>query len=60
MHTEMMDHLSWVAYEERLRDPDAIVLLPVGALEQYGPQRPGCHRPACCRRRAARLRKKAG
>lgn len=40
MHTEMMDHLSWVAYEERLRNPDAIVLLPVGALEQHGPHLP--------------------
>jgi creatinine amidohydrolase len=40
MHTEMMDHLSWVAYEERLRDPNAIVLLPVGALEQHGPHLP--------------------
>ena len=36
----MMDHLSWVAYEERLRDPEAIVLLPVGALEQHGPHLP--------------------
>lgn len=40
MQSEMMDHLSWVAYEERLRDPNAIVLLPVGALEQHGPHLP--------------------
>ena len=40
MHSELMDHLSWVAYEERLRDPNAIVLLPVGALEQHGPHLP--------------------
>jgi creatinine amidohydrolase len=36
----MMDHLSWAAYEKRLRDPEAIVLLPVGALEQHGPHLP--------------------
>ncbi len=40
MQIEMMDHLSWVAYEERLQDPNAIVLLPVGALEQHGPHLP--------------------
>lgn len=36
----MMDHLSWIDYEERVRDPKAIVLLPVGALEQHGPHLP--------------------
>jgi len=40
MPTSQMDHLSWVAYEERLRDPHAIVFLPVGALEQHGPHLP--------------------
>ena len=40
MHDEQMDHLSWVAYEECLRDPRTIVLLPVGALEQHGPHLP--------------------
>lgn len=38
--TMMMDHMSWIAYEQRLRDPAAIVLLPVGALEQHGPHLP--------------------
>lgn len=36
----MMDHLSWVAYDQRIRAPGAIVLLPVGALEQHGPHLP--------------------
>jgi creatinine amidohydrolase len=40
MQHEQMDHLSWVAYEETLRDPKTIVLLPVGALEQHGPHLP--------------------
>ena len=38
--TITMDQMSWVAYEERLRDPDTVVLLPVGALEQHGPHLP--------------------
>lgn len=40
MHALAMDHMSWIAYEERLRDPDTILLLPVGALEQHGPHLP--------------------
>ena len=40
MPTAQMDHLSWVACEERLRDPHAIVFLPVGTLEQHGPHLP--------------------
>jgi creatinine amidohydrolase len=40
MDSLRMDHLSWVAYEKRLKDPNVIVLLPVGALEQHGPHLP--------------------
>jgi creatinine amidohydrolase len=32
----MMSELSWVEYQRRIRDEDAIVLLPVGAVEQHG------------------------
>ncbi len=32
----MMSELSWDEYQRRLRDEDAIVLLPVGAVEQHG------------------------
>lgn len=35
-----MDRLSWEDYQERLRQPQATVLLPVGALEQHGPHLP--------------------
>jgi creatinine amidohydrolase len=40
MEALMMNSLSWNAYEERLRAPGAVVLLPVGALEQHGPHLP--------------------
>lgn len=32
----MMSDLSWVEYQRRIEDEDAIVLLPVGAVEQHG------------------------
>lgn len=32
----MMSELSWDEYQRRIRDEDAIVLLPVGAMEQHG------------------------
>jgi creatinine amidohydrolase len=32
----MMSELSWDAYQRRLRDDDAIVIVPVGAVEQHG------------------------
>ncbi|MDB5774648.1 MAG: crna3 [Herbaspirillum sp.] len=40
MDSLRMDHLSWIAYEKRVQDPNVIVLLPVGALEQHGPHLP--------------------
>lgn len=40
LHALAMDHMSWIEYEKRLRDPDTILLLPVGALEQHGPHLP--------------------
>jgi creatinine amidohydrolase len=36
----LMAEMSWVAYRRRLRDEGAIVLLPVGAIEQHGPHLP--------------------
>jgi len=36
----LMAELSWVEYERRLREEDAIVLVPVGAVEQHGPHMP--------------------
>jgi len=35
-----MDHLSWVAYDARVRNDDPVVFIPVGALEQHGPHLP--------------------
>jgi creatinine amidohydrolase len=35
-----MAEISWVEYQRRLRDEDAIVLLPAGATEQHGPHLP--------------------
>ena len=40
MDSSRMDHLRWVTYEQRVKDPHTIVLLPVGALEQHGPHLP--------------------
>jgi creatinine amidohydrolase len=39
----VMSELTWVEYQRRLTAEDAIVILPVGALEQHGPHLPlGC------------------
>ncbi len=35
-----MSEISWVEYRRRLREEDAIVMLPVGACEQHGPHLP--------------------
>jgi creatinine amidohydrolase len=35
-----MNTLSWVAYQSRLQNPDLVVFLPCGALEQHGPHLP--------------------
>jgi len=40
MHPLMMGSLSWVEYRERIRDSQAIVFIPCGALEQHGPHLP--------------------
>ncbi|MFM7447778.1 MAG: creatininase [Leptolyngbyaceae cyanobacterium] len=40
MHPLMMGSLSWIEYQQRLQDKDAIVLIPCGALEQHGPHLP--------------------
>lgn len=40
MHPLMMGSLSWVEYQQRLQDQNAIVLIPCGALEQHGPHLP--------------------
>ena len=40
MDSSRMDHLSWLDYEKRIKNTNAIVLLPVGALEQHGPHLP--------------------
>ncbi|MBD1868774.1 creatininase [Cyanobacteria bacterium FACHB-471] len=40
MHPLMMGSLSWIEYQQRLQEEDAIVLLPCGALEQHGPHLP--------------------
>ncbi|MBD3886676.1 creatininase [Phormidium tenue FACHB-886] len=40
MHPLMMGSLSWVEYQQRLQDGNAIVLIPCGALEQHGPHLP--------------------
>ena len=39
MHEVMMDRITWVEYEARLRD-QPVVFLPCGALEQHGPHLP--------------------
>jgi len=36
----MMGSLSWVEYRARIRDSQAIVFIPCGALEQHGPHLP--------------------
>lgn len=38
--TVLMAEMTWIEYERRLREEDAIVMLPVGALEQHGPHLP--------------------
>lgn len=38
--TVMMNELSWVDYQARLKTEDPMVFLPVGALEQHGPHLP--------------------
>lgn len=40
MHPLMMGSLSWIEYQQRLQDENAIVFIPCGALEQYGPHLP--------------------
>lgn len=40
MHPLMMGSLSWIEYQQRLQDEDAVVLIPCGALEQHGPHLP--------------------
>ena len=32
----MMSELSWPEYKRRIEEEDAIILLPVGAVEQHG------------------------
>lgn len=36
MPSVMMSELSWDEYQRRIREEDAVVLLPVGAVEQHG------------------------
>lgn len=36
MTSRMMSELSWDTYQRRLREDDAIVIVPVGAVEQHG------------------------
>lgn len=36
----MMNEITWPDYAARLRDENAIIFLPVGSLEQHGPQLP--------------------
>jgi creatinine amidohydrolase len=40
MNEVLMQHLSWVAYRNRVLNDRAIVLPPCGALEQHGPHLP--------------------
>ena len=40
MKETMMNRLTWMEYQERVRDDQAPVFLPVGALEQHGPHLP--------------------
>ncbi len=37
MKETLMNRLTWMEYQERVRDEQAPVFLPVGALEQHGP-----------------------
>ena len=36
----LIGEMPWTEYDERVRRGDAVVLLPVGALEQHGPHLP--------------------
>lgn len=38
--TVLMAEMSWVEFERRLKEEGAIVLVPVGAVEQHGPHMP--------------------
>lgn len=40
MQETLMNRLTWMEYESRVRDEHAPVFLPVGALEQHGPHLP--------------------
>jgi creatinine amidohydrolase len=40
MHPLMMGSLSWIEYRQRLQNPQTIVFIPCGALEQHGPHLP--------------------
>ncbi len=40
MSEVMMDRISWVTYEARVKRDAPVVFLPVGALEQHGPHLP--------------------
>ena len=40
MNETLMNRLTWMEYQERVRDDQAPVFLPVGALEQHGPHLP--------------------
>ena len=40
MKETLMNRLTWMEYQGRVRDENAPVLLPVGALEQHGPHLP--------------------
>ncbi|HEV8645314.1 MAG TPA: creatininase [Burkholderiales bacterium] len=40
MSETLMNRLTWMEYQERVRDGKAPVFLPVGALEQHGPHLP--------------------
>lgn len=40
MHPLMMGSLSWIEYQQRLQEENAIILIPCGALEQHGPHLP--------------------
>ncbi len=32
-----MSEITWIEYQRRLAQEDAVVILPVGAVEQHGP-----------------------
>ncbi len=40
MRETLMNRLTWIEYQERIRDEKAPLFLPVGALEQHGPHLP--------------------